>query len=49
MGAGVNEERPWAVLENEWNGDLLDTIDAAVGSTLGDKSLSNLLDEVGAA
>jgi len=24
-------ERPWAVLENEWNGDLLDTIDAAVG------------------
>jgi membrane protein len=26
-----------------------ETIDAAVGSTLGDKSLSNLLDEVGAA
>lgn len=24
-------ERPWAVLENEWNGDLLDTIDAALG------------------
>ena len=24
-------ERPWAVLENEWNGDLLDTIEAAVG------------------
>ena len=24
-------ERPWAVLENEWNGDLLDTVDAAVG------------------
>jgi DDE family transposase len=24
-------ERPWAVLENEWNGDLLDTIAAAVG------------------
>lgn len=24
-------ERPWAILENEWNGDLLDTIDAAIG------------------
>jgi hypothetical protein len=24
-------ERPWAVLENEWNGDLLDTTDAAIG------------------
>ena len=24
-------ERPWAVLENEWNGDLLDTVDAAIG------------------
>lgn len=24
-------ERPWAILENEWNGDLLDTVDAAIG------------------
>jgi hypothetical protein len=24
-------ERPWAVLENEWNGDLLDTTEAALG------------------
>lgn len=24
-------ERPWAILENEWNGDLLDTVEAAVG------------------
>ncbi len=24
-------ERPWAVLENEWNSDLLDTLNAAVG------------------